>query len=98
MGGETRNFGEKFLRAKASSRYISIGGVIGRVLTRLTCFYIPKVNLKVTIWGQRSNYIAAITLKSTKANFINIHGQIRHHKRVCHAQNTGSHTQGQGQN
>ena len=40
--------------------------------------------------------MSAITLKSTKANFINIHRQIRHYKRVCNAQDTGSHTQSQG--
>ena len=30
-----------------------------------------------------------------KGNVIAIRSQIRHHKRVCHAQDTGSHTQGQ---
>ena len=35
-----------------------------------------------------------LLLKSIKANFINIHGQIRHHVRMCHAKDTGTHTQG----
>ena len=54
--------------------------------------YIPKLSVKVTVWGQMSNYVFAITLKSDKANFININRQIRHHERVCYAQDTGSHT------
>ena len=54
--------------------------------------YVPKLKVNVTIWDQRSNYIHAITLKSTKVNVINIPRQIRHNERVCHAQDT----QGQG--
>ena len=59
--------------------------------------YGPKLKVKVRIWDQRPNYLSAITLKSTKAIFIHIPRQIRHHVRVCHAEDTGSHTQGQGQ-
>ena len=41
-----------------------------------------KVNhkVKVTIWGQSSKYVSAITQKSTKANFIKLHRKIRHHE------------------
>ena len=58
--------------------------------------YVPERKIKVTICGQRSNYVSVITLKSTKENFINIPRQIRHQERVYHAKDTGSHTQGQG--
>ena len=44
-----------------------------------------KVNhkVKVTIWGQSSKYVSAITQKSTKANFIKLHRKIRHHERYA---------------
>ena len=35
--------------------------------------------------------VSAITLKRTKANFLNTHSLKRHHMRVCHAQDTDSH-------
>ena len=44
-----------------------------------TQYLYSQVNVKVIVWGQRSEYICAITLKSTIAKFINIHRLIRHH-------------------
>ena len=58
--------------------------------------HVPKPKCNVIIWAQRSKYVSAITLNSTKANFIKLHRKIRHHKRECHAEDIGSHTQGQG--
>ena len=48
-----------------------------------TIFLIPN-----SMSRQRSNYLSAVTLKSIKTNFVNIHRQVRHHERVCHAQDT----------
>ena len=44
-----------------------------------------KVNhkVKVTIWGQSSKYVSAVTQKSTKANFNKLHRKIRHHERYA---------------
>ena len=43
--------------------------------------YVPKLKVKVTIWGQGSKYISAITQKSTKANFVKLHRKMRHYDR-----------------
>ena len=48
-----------------------------------TLFYVPKLKVKVTIWGQSSKYVLAITQKSTKANFIKLHRKTRHHERYA---------------
>ena len=42
-----------------------------------TQYLYSQFNIKVTVWCQRSKYVSAVTLKSTKANFMNIHRQIR---------------------
>ena len=39
--------------------------------------------MKVTVCGQSSIYVSAITQKSTKANFIKLHGKMRHHERYA---------------
>ena len=49
--------------------------------------YVPKLKVKVTIWGQSSKYVSAITQKSTKANFVKLHGKMRHYERyTMHSQ------------
>ena len=54
--------------------------------------YIPEHKVKV-IWGHMSNYMHFFQ-KRTKANFTKLHN-VKHHERVCFAQDTGSHTLGQ---
>ena len=46
--------------------------------------YVPKLKFKVTVCGQRSNYVLAVTQKSTKTNFIKLHRKIKHYERVFH--------------
>ena len=53
----------------------------------------PKV--KVTI---RSKSCFSNNLKTTEANLMNLHRKIEHSETVCHAQDIGSYTQGQGHN
>ena len=50
------------------------------------------------MWVQRSKYISATAQKSTKANFIKIYKKVKYHERICHVQNIGSNTLGQGHN
>ena len=47
-----------------------------------TLFYVPKLKVKVTIWDQSSKYVSAITQKSNKANFIQLHRKTKHHERL----------------
>ena len=35
--------------------------------------YVPKLKVKVTIWGQSSKYVSAITQRSNKASFIELY-------------------------
>ena len=44
---------------------------------------VPKLKVKVTIWGQSSKYVSAVTQKNTKANFIKLHRKTRHHERYA---------------
>ena len=45
--------------------------------------YVPKLKVKVTIWGQSSKYVSAITQNNTKANFIKLHRKTRYHERYA---------------
>ena len=53
--------------------------IIRRFVTHY--IYAPKLKAKITIWGQSSNYLSAITQKSTKANFIKPYRKMRHLER-----------------
>ena len=44
-----------------------------------TIFIFPILKVTVPIWGQMSNYISAITQKSTNTSFIKFYRKTRHH-------------------
>ena len=58
---------------------------------------------KTTIQQQQQRFVtyksvSAITQKTNEGNFIKLHRKIKQNKKVCCAQNLGSHYQGQGYN
>ena len=46
--------------------------------------------------GQRSKSCRSNNSKTTEANLTKLHRKIEHNEKVCHAQDLGSYTQGQG--
>ena len=57
--------------------------------------------VKVTMEGQMSvTYKSCVSRnsKTEKGNLIKLHRKIKKNKKVCRAQNVGSHKQGQGHN
>ena len=48
--------------------------------------------------GQRSKLCLSNNSKTTEANLTKLHRKIEHNEKVCHAQELGSYTLGQGHN
>ena len=48
--------------------------------------------------GQRSKLCLSNNSKTTEANLMKLHRKMENNKKVCHAQELGSHIQGQGHN
>ena len=48
--------------------------------------------------GQRSKFCLSNNSKTTEANLMKLHRKMGYNKTVCHAQDLGSHIQGQGHN
>ena len=48
--------------------------------------------------GQRSKLCRSNNSKTTEANLMELHRKIENNKKVCRAQELGSHIQGQGHN
>ena len=60
---------------------------------------VPMTKVKVTVEGLRFvTYKSCIhkISKTTEVNLIKFHTMVRHYKKVCLAQNSGSYDQGQG--
>ena len=48
--------------------------------------------------GQRSKSCRSNNSKTTEANLMKLHREIKHNEKMCHAQVLGSYAQGQGHN
>ena len=62
---------------------------------------VPMTKVKVKIEGHRFvTYKSFVShnSKTSKGNLIKFHRKVKQNKKVCHAQNLGSHDQGQGHN
>ena len=68
----------------AAANFVKLNKKVNHIRKYVTHYiHVPKLKVKVIIWGQSSKYGSAITKKTSKANFIKLHRKTMHYERYA---------------